>query len=503
MEQRRLGGHERGRAGRATVRDPDARFMLTAKHGRSACLGADGRRADLRRPRPGPRAAGAPGRSRRGHVRQRRTSTEGVSIHWHGVDVPNAEDGVAGVTQDAVAPGGVHVTASGPIRSGRSGTTRTSPRRGGAARPLRRLRDRAREPAEPEEPSTSPWSRTTCTARPRSTASTSRRREPWPRHAGSPAARQLGRTPQRLMLHGHALPCRRDRRHRPERADAARGRAPTGRRRALRRRLHDAGRRRCGSRSRNGGRARASAPTDDGRPLTGRPGPRSTRRPTARPAATPFDAKSRFDRSFDFEIGRKPGFLDGRPGIHWAINGSIFPDVPVFVVRRGDLVEVEIVNDTDVRAPDASARPPLLVLSRDGVPVSGARGGRTPSTSAAASATRSRSTPTTPGSDGSLPQPPARRRRPDDARRLRRRADAVQRRRRRPQPPRITRAIRRPDGAARRGRASPGRPGDAAGQPDDEQGVDRMEEADRRNLEAEPREEHLQDQQAGERGASG
>ena len=30
----------------------------------------------------------------------------GVTIHWHGVDVPNAEDGVAGVTQDAVRPGG-------------------------------------------------------------------------------------------------------------------------------------------------------------------------------------------------------------------------------------------------------------------------------------------------------------------------------------------------------------------------------------------------------------
>jgi FtsP/CotA-like multicopper oxidase with cupredoxin domain len=29
-----------------------------------------------------------------------------TSIHWHGLRLPNAEDGVAGVTQDAVAPGG-------------------------------------------------------------------------------------------------------------------------------------------------------------------------------------------------------------------------------------------------------------------------------------------------------------------------------------------------------------------------------------------------------------
>jgi len=34
---------------------------------------------------------------------------EGVSIHWHGVDLPNAEDGVSGVTQDTVRPGGSYV----------------------------------------------------------------------------------------------------------------------------------------------------------------------------------------------------------------------------------------------------------------------------------------------------------------------------------------------------------------------------------------------------------
>ncbi len=33
---------------------------------------------------------------------------DGVTLHWHGVDVPNAEDGVAGVTQDAVPVGKSH-----------------------------------------------------------------------------------------------------------------------------------------------------------------------------------------------------------------------------------------------------------------------------------------------------------------------------------------------------------------------------------------------------------
>ena len=35
-----------------------------------------------------------------------RDIAEGVTIHWHGVPVPSGDDGVAGVTQDAVAPGG-------------------------------------------------------------------------------------------------------------------------------------------------------------------------------------------------------------------------------------------------------------------------------------------------------------------------------------------------------------------------------------------------------------
>jgi FtsP/CotA-like multicopper oxidase with cupredoxin domain len=38
-----------------------------------------------------------------------RNLREGVSIHWHGVDLPNAEDGVSGVTQDKVLPGGSYV----------------------------------------------------------------------------------------------------------------------------------------------------------------------------------------------------------------------------------------------------------------------------------------------------------------------------------------------------------------------------------------------------------
>ncbi|GIJ50225.1 hypothetical protein Val02_71110 [Virgisporangium aliadipatigenens] len=43
---------------------------------------------------------------------------EGVTVHWHGIDVPNAEDGVPGLTQDAVRPGGRHVYRFEPDRPG-------------------------------------------------------------------------------------------------------------------------------------------------------------------------------------------------------------------------------------------------------------------------------------------------------------------------------------------------------------------------------------------------
>jgi FtsP/CotA-like multicopper oxidase with cupredoxin domain len=90
-----------------------------------------------------------------------------------------------------------------------------------------------------------------------------------------------------------------------------------------------------------------------------------------RPAPTPFDAESRFDRSFVLRVGRKPGFFDGRPGMQWTINGGIYPDVPSFVVEVGDLVKVTVENDTDSVHPMHLHGHHALVLSRDGQAVTG------------------------------------------------------------------------------------------------------------------------------------
>ncbi len=97
---------------------PDVRFTLTAAHGTVRL--SSGRQVDaltFNGTAPGPTL----------HVRQGRLVevtlintdiTEGVTLHWHGVDVPNAEDGVPGLTQDAVPPGGRFVYRFVPTRAG-------------------------------------------------------------------------------------------------------------------------------------------------------------------------------------------------------------------------------------------------------------------------------------------------------------------------------------------------------------------------------------------------
>lgn len=53
---------------------------------------------------PGPTLTARVGETLEVTLRNRNIA-EGVTVHWHGLQVPNGEDGVAGVTQDAVLPG--------------------------------------------------------------------------------------------------------------------------------------------------------------------------------------------------------------------------------------------------------------------------------------------------------------------------------------------------------------------------------------------------------------
>ncbi|TYC51694.1 multicopper oxidase family protein [Rhodobacterales bacterium] len=84
----------------------DGQFELTAAMGKARLYGADGGLSDLwlyNDSLPGPEI-----RVRRGErvqVRFTNNLEEATSVHWHGIRIDNAMDGVAGLTQPAVQPG--------------------------------------------------------------------------------------------------------------------------------------------------------------------------------------------------------------------------------------------------------------------------------------------------------------------------------------------------------------------------------------------------------------
>ena len=77
------------------------------------------------------------------------------------------------------------------------------------------------------------------------------------------------------------------------------------------------------------------------------------------------------DRKFDYSVGRRPGFLNGKPGLWWSVNGKLYPDMPMFVVSEGDVVKVRISNHSGESHPMHLHGHHAVVLARDGVESSG------------------------------------------------------------------------------------------------------------------------------------
>jgi FtsP/CotA-like multicopper oxidase with cupredoxin domain len=295
---------------------------------------------------------------------------QGVTIHWHGVDVPNAEDGVAGVTQNAVLPGQrftyrfradqvgtfwyhSHQVSSTAVRRGLFGVIVIEPRerlpgadvvvaahtydgiptlngegRGG------RLKVSAGTPVRVRLVNTDSFEHTL-------TISGARFRV-----LAIDGTDLVGSTD----LENVAVPL------------AAGGRIDIGY-------TQPRGRVRVGVQ----GTETAVGLGPAGTPMP----PEATATEEFDPltygarAPTPFHLKGRYDRRFEMTISRKIGFFDGKPGRQWAINGGIYPDVPMFVVETGERVEVTIRNKTDKVHPMHLHGHHVLVLSRDGQPSTG------------------------------------------------------------------------------------------------------------------------------------
>lgn len=296
---------------------------------------------------------------------------DGVTLHWHGVDVPNAEDGVAGVTQNAVPAGRSftyrfvarqagtywyhsHQVADAQVRGGLFGMLVVTPKH--AWHPVR---TDVVAPVHGYSGFRTIAGRTGVThvdAAPGSTvlvrlANTDNDPlQAWVSGSGYRVVAVDGHDVDRpTPVTGRAMTIGAGGRYDLELTVPADGAARV-----------DVGGGAALVIGPHGSSARAApVPRRDLDLLTyGSPGP------VAMEYAHP-------DRRFEYRIGRRPGFVDGRPGLFWTVNGHMFPNVPMFVVRKGDVVRMTISNNSGQVHPMHLHGHHALVLSRDGVRATG------------------------------------------------------------------------------------------------------------------------------------
>jgi len=295
---------------------------------------------------------------------------DGTTLHWHGVDVPNAADGVAGVTQDAVGPGEEFVyrfvaDQAGTFWYHSHQVSHEQVRRGLLGALV--VHARAADPRVMEQ------------------LAVLHEYDEGPTLNGEPGVTEVEAAPgQRVRLrvvntdNGLAkvwvsgasyevLAVDGSEVNEPDEVEGEAFALPAGGRVDLGLVVPDGG-----VRVDFGGTtamvlgddptvAAEAAPPDEFLDLL----------PYGEPADVGFDPEQA-DRRFDYEIGKRPGFLDGRPGMWWTINGHMFPDLPMFMVAEGDVVRFRIENNSDDAHPMHLHGHHALVLSRDGEPATGA-----------------------------------------------------------------------------------------------------------------------------------
>ncbi|TDE03081.1 multicopper oxidase family protein [Jiangella asiatica] len=291
--------------------------------------------------------------------------TDGTTLHWHGVEVPNAMDGVAGVTQDAVPVGSTFTYRFRPPRAGTYwyhshqvsheqvprgliGALVVEPRGGldsettdlvalvhsyGGTRTVNGATGEIPVDATPGD----------------------RVRVRVINTGNGPISAWVSGTPFRLAAIDASDV------HRPETVTDRHVQVTAGGRADLELVVPA-----------SGARVELSGPS-----LVLGPDSPAERRPEARldpltygePAPLGFDPE-RPDRRFDYAIGRRPAFVRGRPGLWWSINGHLYPDVPMFMVAEKDVVRVSITSRSDVHPMHLHGHR-MVVLSRDGQPATG------------------------------------------------------------------------------------------------------------------------------------
>ncbi|HEX5334253.1 MAG TPA: multicopper oxidase family protein [Propionicimonas sp.] len=267
---------------------------------------------------------------------------DGVTLHWHGVSVPNAMDGVAGVTQDALAPGQSftyrfvasqagtywyhsHQVSHQQVIGGLYGALVIEPKAGAGPDAVamahtyggvRAINGRAENLALPAEVGRS--------VRVRVVNTDNATLPVWSSGPVVVAAIDGNEVNQPTAVEGQVI------------------RVPAGGRVDL-----------LVSPTRGGGVRIQLSKATAVIVSAGGADPAEPEQPTARfdalaygrPADVGFDP-TRPDRHFDYLVTQLPGFVKGRPGVWWAINGKLYPNVGMFVVAEGELVGMHLANST-------------------------------------------------------------------------------------------------------------------------------------------------------------
>jgi FtsP/CotA-like multicopper oxidase with cupredoxin domain len=333
---------------------PDVAVTLTARR--------DGSRYTLNGQTPGPVIHAA-----RGQLVQvtlvNANVPDGVTLHWHGVDVPNGEDGVAGVTQDAVRPGRSFVYRFVVPDAGtywyHSHQVSDAQVRGGLFGALVVSGDAVTASVDQVLAVHTYDGRRTING------------VPGVSPLAGPGAGQVLRArvintdsgPMRVWISGASS----------YRVVAVDGRVVTGPSDISGKSVVVTAGGRVDLEFAAPGRVDVGAGAAlSSAGITAAPEPAATLDLLGygTPAPLGFDP-ARATRDFRYRIGRRLGFLDGKPGMWWTINGHEFPDVPMFMVSTGDIVKMTISNSSGEVHPMHLHGHHAVVLSRNGVAATG------------------------------------------------------------------------------------------------------------------------------------
>ncbi|MEU0092405.1 multicopper oxidase family protein [Kribbella sp. NPDC006257] len=285
--------------------------------------------------------------------------SSGVTLHWHGIDVPNAEDGVAGVTQDAVPVGGRHVYRFKAAQAGtywyHSHQTSDKEVKGGLFGPI------VIGPSVPGEVIA-----TIHTYNGRRTINGRTGSQSLNLPAGTPVRLRVINTDNALIRTGlvgtpyKVLAVDGRDLHGPTPTTAAFPLA-AGARVDLEATVPATGLRLdAGTATLAIGAAPSGVLSSETVDLL----TYGTPSPLGLDVTHP-------DRTFDYRIGRRVGFLDGKPGLWWTINGHKYPDVPMYMVAEGDVVRMKISNTSGQSHPMHLHGHHAVVLSRNGTASTG------------------------------------------------------------------------------------------------------------------------------------